>query len=63
MTEDKYIKCYKCDGLGRVKAGAVFTGMTSSCKSCGFQALGMTQVRQFEKRGDLCRQCSGDYGY
>lgn len=55
------MKCLHCQGTGEVEEGAVFTGQSSSCKKCGFQALGMTQVQQFEKRGNLCRECSGDY--
>lgn len=55
------MKCTKCNGTGKVKEGAVFTGVSSSCKVCSFTALGMTQVKQFEKRGNLCRECSGDY--
>lgn len=53
--------CKHCNGTGKVKQGAVFTGVSSSCTRCGFQALGSTQVKQFEKRGNLCRECSGDY--
>lgn len=55
------MKCLHCNGTGEVKAGALFTGLTSTCTRCGFQALGMTQVRQFEARGNLCRECSGDF--
>ena len=58
MTE---IICPKCNGVGKIQEGSVFTGASSSCKRCGFQALGSTQVKQFEKRGNLCRECSGDY--
>ena len=55
------MKCLHCNGTGKVKEGAVFTGATTLCKRCGFQALGQTQVKQFEKRGNLCHECSGDY--
>ena len=55
------MKCLHCNGTGEVEAGALFTGHSSLCKVCGFQALGSTQVKQFQKRGDLCRECSGDY--
>ena len=55
------MKCNHCNGTGEVKEGAKFTGSSSSCKRCGFQALGSTQVKQFEKRGGYCRECSGDY--
>ena len=59
MTE---IKCNKCNGTGQIEySGATFTGDSSQCKRCGFQALGSTQVKQFQKRGNLCRECSGDY--
>ncbi len=54
------MKCMHCNGTGQVKEGAKFTGVSSVCKSCGFQALGQTQVKQFQKRGNLCRDCSGD---
>lgn len=57
------MKCLHCQGTGEVEEGATFTGQTSSCKKCEFQALGMTQVKQFEQRGNLCRECSGDYNY
>ena len=57
------IKCTKCNGTGKVKEGAKFTGFSSLCKKCGFQALGSTQVKQFQKRGNLCRSCSGDHNY
>lgn len=57
------VMCSHCNGTGKVTKGASFTGATSSCKVCGFQALGSTQVKQFQKRGDLCRECSGDYDY
>ena len=40
-----------------------FTGYSTLCKQCGFQALGSTQVKQFQKRGNLCRECSGDWIY
>lgn len=55
------MNCPKCKGTGKVRHGVLFTGVSSSCKRCGFQALGSTQVKQFEKRGNLCRECSGDY--
>ncbi len=52
------VTCTHCNGTGKITKGA-----TSSCKVCGFQALGSTQVKQFQKRGDLCRECSGDYSH
>ena len=55
------MKCLHCNGTGEVEEGAKFTGTSSLCKACGFQALGSTQVKQFQKRGNLCRECSGDY--
>lgn len=55
------MKCTKCGGTGEIKEGKKFTGPYSQCKKCGFQALGSTQVKQFEKRGGYCRECSGDY--
>jgi len=55
------MKCLHCNGTGQVEEGAVFTGASSQCKVCGFTALGSTQVKQFQKRGNLCRECSGDY--
>ncbi len=55
------MKCPRCNGTGNVKEGVNFTGVSSLCKNCSFQALGSTQVKQFEKRGHLCRECSGDY--
>ena len=56
------MKCGKCNGTGQIEyTGSVFTGDSSVCKRCGFQALGSTQVKQFQKRGNLCRECSGDY--
>lgn len=58
MTE---ITCTRCHGTGKIEQGAVFTGASSQCRVCGFQALGTTQVKQFQKRGNLCRECSGDY--
>lgn len=57
------MKCSKCNGTGQVEEGAKFTGDFSFCKNCDFQALGSTQVKQFQKRGNLCRKCSGDYSY
>mgnify|MGYP005646171455 CR=1 FL=1 len=57
------IKCHHCSGTGMVAPGAVFTGASTQCKVCGFTALGQTQVKQFQKRGNLCRECSGDYDY
>ena len=57
------MKCSKCNGTGNVKEGIKFTGISSQCKVCGFTALGQTQVKQFQKRGNLCRECSGDYDY
>ena len=54
------MKCLHCNGTGQVKEGAKFTGVSSQCKVCGFTALGQTQVKQFQKRGGLCRECSGD---
>jgi len=57
------VKCSKCNGTGRVKEGTKFTGYSSRCKACGFNALGKTQVKQFQKRGNLCRECSGDWDY
>jgi len=57
------IKCPRCNGTGQVEP-MVMSGIKSSqCKQCGFQALGQTQVHQFEKRGGFCRECSGDYDY
>ncbi len=54
-------QCPRCKGTGKVEE-VVLSGIKSSqCKQCGFQALGSTQVKQFEKRGNLCRKCSGDY--
>ena len=55
--------CSRCQGTGSVPdyVGAKFGGDTSKCKQCGFQALGSTQVKQFQARGNLCRGCSGDY--
>lgn len=61
MTDDNLTICSKCKGTGKVQKGAVFTGASSNCKQCGFQALGSTQVKQFQKRGNLCRECSGDF--
>ena len=58
---NELIMCPKCKGTGKVEEGAIFTGSSSVCKGCGFTALGQTQVRQFEKRGNYCRTCSGDY--
>ena len=55
------IECPRCKGIGEVEQGALFTGVSSICMRCGFQALGSTQVKQFQKRGNLCRECSGDY--
>jgi len=55
------MKCSRCNGTGKVEEGAVFTGSSTLCKMCGFQALGSTQVKQFEKRGGFCRECSRDY--
>lgn len=57
------IDCFKCKGTGKVVKGAEFTGHSSQCKRCGFTALGQTQVKQFQKRGSLCRECSGDFDY
>ena len=55
------IECPRCDGTGQVES-LVLSGIKSSqCKQCGFQALGSTQVKQFQKRGNLCRECSGDF--
>jgi hypothetical protein len=55
------IICSKCKGTGKVQKGTEFTGYSSQCKQCGFTALGQTQVKQFQKRGNLCRTCSGDF--
>ena len=57
------IICKNCQGRGFVKPKQfIQSGIQSSlCNLCGFQALGQTQVRQFQKRGNLCRDCSGDY--
>lgn len=55
------MKCPRCNGTGQVEAGVKFTGDSTLCKRCGFQALGSTQVKQFEKRGGYCRECSGDF--
>lgn len=53
--------CPRCKGTGTCE-DYVMSGIKSSqCKRCGFQALGSTQVHQFEKRGGFCRECSGDY--
>ena len=60
MTNE-LMRCPRCRGTGKIEPGATFTGASSICKQCGFQALGQTQVKQFEKRGNLCRECSGDY--
>ena len=57
----KEIICRHCNGTGKVATGAIFTGSCSLCKRCGFQAFGSMQVKQFQKRGNLCRECSGDY--
>lgn len=59
----KEITCTKCAGTGKITEGAKFTGHSSQCTSCGFVALGATQVKQFQKRGNLCRECSGDHKY
>lgn len=61
FQNNQKVTCRHCNGTGKVTQGAVFTGASSLCKRCGFQALGSTQVKQFEKRGNLCRECSGDY--
>jgi len=57
------ILCKKCHGQGFHKpAEQIMSGIQSyMCRRCGFQALGMTQVKQFEQRGGYCRECSGDY--
>jgi len=62
MTEP--VLCQKCKGQGfHAPSQQIESGILSSiCRRCGFQALGMTQVKQFEKRGGYCRECSGDYG-
>ena len=57
------IKCSRCSGTGMIEQGTVFGGQSSICKMCNFQALGQTQVHQFEKRGGYCRECSGDFNY
>jgi len=57
------IKCPRCNGTGKIEPTEVFGGKSYICKMCGFQALGQTQVHDFEKRGGYCRECSGDYDY
>jgi len=56
------VLCRKCNGRGfHDPVQQVMSGIPSSiCKQCGFQALGSTQTKQFEKRGGYCRACSGD---
>ena len=55
------MRCSKCNGTGQVQE-SVKSGVPSYiCKMCNFQALGSTQVKQFEKRGGYCRECSGDF--
>ena len=54
-------KCYRCKGTGELP-DLIKSGVPAYiCKICGFEALGKTQVRQFEKRDGYCRECSGDY--
>ena len=55
------IECPRCRGIGKIEPMVLSGIKSSNCKSCNFQALGSTQVRQFQKRGNLCRECSGDF--
>ena len=55
------MKCLRCNGTGQVEESVTSGVPTYICKMCGFQALGQTQVKQFEKRGGYCRECSGDF--
>ena len=55
------MKCLRCNGTGQVEEFVKSGVPTYICKMCSFQALGSTQVKQFEKRGGYCRECSGDF--
>ena len=54
-------KCPKCNGTGLAPDLIQSNIPSYICKSCGFEALGSTQAKHFEKRGGYCRECSGDY--
>lgn len=57
------IKCTRCNGTGQIEEGSTFTGSSTQCKKCGFQAIGKRTVQRFEKNGGLCSDCSGDYSW
>ena len=51
------MKCSRCNGTGEVKEGAKFTGSTTQCKGCGFQAIGKLIVDKLQKNGGYCSDC------
>lgn len=56
--ETETIKCARCHGTGEIEL--VKSSIPSSqCKGCKFQALGSTQVKDFQQHQDLCRECRG----
>lgn len=55
--------CPKCKGTGKIQQGILSGVSSTQCKSCGFTAIGRTTVERFQKNGNLCSDCSGDYSW
>ncbi len=63
MSNTQNTKCQRCNGTGQIPEGVLSGVLSTQCKRCGFTAIGKRVVERFQKNGNLCSDCSGDYSW